>query len=175
MWAVCSEWRWLWVGAAGGVGLVAERKRVNGRPRAATVPADPRGSTAERLQYLFQNVRLPGEPSFSAAEVARWINGAGGQISSVSVLKILRGERGVSLDKLQWIAKFFDVPVSPLVDEDPPEIDLDATITRLLQRRITGDPQQLLQKIALLSPETQAALGDIIDNLLRAEGKTVPS
>lgn len=135
------------------------------------VAANPRGSIPERLQYLFQVLTLPGEGPFSAAEVARWINDAGGEISSVYVLKILRGERQPSVEKLRWLARFFGVPPSFLLDEDPPELDVDALVAQLLQRRITADPQELLTKIAQLSPATQAALGDIIDNLLRAEGK----
>lgn len=134
--------------------------------------ANPRGSIPGRVQHLFEVVRLPGQNPFSAAEVARWINEAGGEISSVYILKILNGERqqpGVA--KLQWLARFFGVPASYFLDEEPPELDVEGLIAQIMQRRITSDPQALLMKIAQLSPATQAALNDIIDNLLVAEGK----
>ena len=158
--------------AAGGVGVMAEQRRHVGRTRVATVKGDPRGSIPERVQWLFETLVVPGRGPFTAAEVARWVDDAGGSISAVYVLKILRGERTKpSLDKLQWIAKFFGIQTAWLVDENPPELDVDALITQLQLRQIRVDPQRLLTKIAELSPATQLALSDIIDNLLRAEGK----
>lgn len=154
--------------------VVAEQqsRSAAGRPRTTRVVANPHGSIPERLQYLLEVVRPPGENPVSAAEIARWINEAGGAISSVYVLKILKGERQPALAKLQWLAKFFGVPIGFFLDEEPSKLDVDTLVAQMVQRRITSDPQVLLMKIAQLSSGTQAALNDIIDNLLVAEGKT---
>lgn len=156
-------------------GAVTERER-RGRHPSAKVTADPRGTIAQRLQYLVEHVTPPGQRPFGAAEIARWINESGsGKISSVFVSKILAGERQPSLDKLQLLAKFFGVSPSYFVDDDPAEPDTDALIAQIMQRNITLDAQQLLAKIAQLAPATQAALSDIVDNLLLAEGKAPPA
>lgn len=131
--------------------------------------ADPRGSVPERLNYLFTAVRPPGRRPLSAAEVARWINDTGGNISSVYISKILTGERRQpSASYLEQIARFFGVPLGTFLDENPPPLDVDELALRIAARN--PRVQDLMARFLLLSPRSQDALSDIIDSLLAAEG-----
>ena len=54
------------------------------------------------------------------------INELGGQISSVNLLTILSCERrDPSTAYVRQLARFFAVPGAVLVEEDPPELDLE--------------------------------------------------
>lgn len=145
----------------------AGAERAPGRVRPT---ADRRGSIPQRLNYLFDNVHAADSRAYSAAEVARWISDNGGSISSVYILKILSGERTEPSQRyLRDLAQFFGVAPSFFLDDDPPALDgaaLDAQI------RLRGDKvQSMLRRATHLSPRSLDALSDIIDSLLRAEGK----
>jgi transcriptional regulator with XRE-family HTH domain len=140
-------------------------------PSERTRPApDRRGSIPARLGYLFATVRPPGGRPYSAAEVARWINDNGGKISAVYILKILSGERSEpSVPYLKDLAAFFGVKLAFFVDDDPPELDGPALYAQVVLR----DPDMLtvITRLSRLSPGSRAALIDVLDALLRAEGK----
>jgi len=107
--------------------------------------ANPRGTMPERLNYLFQNIRNLDDKPYSAAQVARWINDNGGEISSVYILKILNGERSDPSQRyLKELARFFGV--SPAFF-------------------------WMVRRAARLSPGSRRALSNIIRSLLKAEGK----
>ncbi|AEA28178.1 hypothetical protein Psed_6070 [Pseudonocardia dioxanivorans CB1190] len=130
-----------------------------------------RGSIPERLNYLFETVHPPGRKPYSAAEVARWINANGGKISAVYILKILNGERETPSHRyLKQIAQFFGVSLGVFYDDDPPELDAEALHTQIALR--DDKVQSMMLRASRLSPRSQDAISDIIDNLLRAEGKT---
>jgi transcriptional regulator with XRE-family HTH domain len=133
---------------------------------------DRRGTIPQRLNYLFETVRLPGSQPFSAAEVKRWIEDNGGQISSVYILKILRGERTDPSPKyLTSLARYFGVSPNFFWDAEPREIDGPALAAAIIMRN--ENVQSMLVRASQLSPRSQQALSDIIDGLLKAEGKDV--
>ena len=128
------------------------------------------GSIAERLAYLFDVVHAPGTRAYTAAEVARGVRAAGGSISDVYINKLLNGERGEpSLRYLRMLAGFFGVPLTFFLDDDPDPIDgpgLD------LQIRLRSPQVQAMLVAAGRLPEpAQSALGDIVNSLLRADGR----
>ncbi|MGD9526391.1 MAG: hypothetical protein AB7I38_11835 [Dehalococcoidia bacterium] len=143
------------------------------RVRAPVAPVDRRSLIQQRVQWVFDTVVLPGRGPFKATEVARWINESGGEISAIYLQKILRGERTPSLAKLEWIGRFFGIPPTWWVSDNPPELDVPALVRALRLRESPYDPAQLQRKIAALSPGQQLAVQEIVDNLLRAEGKDV--
>jgi transcriptional regulator with XRE-family HTH domain len=127
------------------------------------------GSVAERLAYLFEVVHAPGARGYTAAEVARGVKAAGAGISDVYINKLLNGQRGEpSLRYLRMLAEFFGVPLTFFLDDEPGPIDgprLD------LQIRLRRPEVQAMLAAALRLPEpAQAALADIVNSLLRAEG-----
>ena len=128
------------------------------------------GSIAERLAYLFDVVRAPGTRAYTAAEVARGVRAAGGSISDVYINKLLNGQRGEpSLRYLRMLAGFFGVPLTFFLDDDPAPIDgpgLDLQI-RLRSPQV----QAMLAASGRLPEPAQSALGDIVNSLLRAEGR----
>ncbi|GJF05880.1 helix-turn-helix domain-containing protein [Pseudonocardia sp. D17] len=133
--------------------------------------ANPRGTMPERLNYLFQNVRNIDDKPYSAAQVARWINDNGGEISSVYILKILNGERtDPSQRYLKELARFFGVSPAFFWEDEPADLDVDELRQRILLR--DDLVQSMMLRAARLSPSSQQALSDIIDSLLKAEGKS---
>ncbi|GAA4554848.1 hypothetical protein [Pseudonocardia xishanensis] len=132
--------------------------------------ADRRGNIPERLNYLFDSVHAAGDKPYSAAEVARWISEHGGSISSVYILKIRNGERLEPNQRfLRDIARFFCVPPTFFIEDDPAEIDGEALNAQILLR--DDLVQSMMRRAARLSRGQQEALSGIIDSLLRAEGK----
>lgn len=135
--------------------------------------ANPRGSIPERLAYLFEVIHPPGQRPYSAAEAARAINDHGGKISSVYILKILSGERpDPSPRYLKCIAKFFGVSLSVFYDDDPPELDAHALTLQITL--LNPKLQEIMLRASRLSPKSQNAVRDIIDSILKAEGRTPP-
>jgi transcriptional regulator with XRE-family HTH domain len=150
---------------------VVAQAGVDGEPRTARRPRpNRRGTIPQRLNYLFETVHAPGSKPYSAAEVARWINDNGGKISSVYILKILNGERtGPGHEYLKTLAEFFGVSHTYFYEDDPAEVDGAALNAAIVLRN--DNVQSMLVRAARLSPQSQKALSDIIDGLLRAEGK----
>jgi transcriptional regulator with XRE-family HTH domain len=138
--------------------------------RRSRVAARRTGSVAERLAYLFEVVHAPGTRGYTAAEVARGVKAAGAGISDVYINKLLNGQRGEpSIRYLRMLAGFFGVPLTFFLDDDPGQIDgprLD------LQIRLRSAEVQVMLAAALRLPEHgQAVLADIVNSLLRAEGR----
>jgi transcriptional regulator with XRE-family HTH domain len=142
------------------------RDRSPGRPG-----VNPGDSVPERLSYLFETVHPAGQRPYSAAEVTRAINDGGGKISSVYILKILSGERpDPSARYLKLIAKFFGVSLAYFYDDVPPELDANAMSAQITLRN--PRLQEIMLRAARLSTKSQAAVRDIIDSILAAEGVT---
>jgi hypothetical protein len=153
---------------SGAVSVDSERTRL-ARPR-----PDRRGSYAERLNYLFATIHPADAGPWSAAEVARCINDSGGKISSEYILKLLRGERGEPNPRItEQLTNFFGVSPTFFTDNDPGELDGPALDYQIRVRGIAhrNAMYTMLARASRLSPGSQAALSDIIDGLLRAEGK----
>lgn len=127
------------------------------------------GTFGERLVYLFETVHAPGEPPYRVPEVVRAIRAAGGTISTAYVRKLLYGERiEPSLRVHDTLARFFGVPRSWFLEEDPADIDSAALDLAI---RLRGESTHArLTTARRLTPGNQAALGDIVTGLLRAGG-----
>ncbi|RTL63787.1 MAG: XRE family transcriptional regulator [Pseudonocardiaceae bacterium] len=133
--------------------------------------ANPRGTMPERLNYLFQSIRNIDDKPYSAAQVARWINDNGGEISSVYILKILNGERtDPSQRYLKELARFFGVSPAFFWEDEPADLDVHELRQRILLR--DDLVQSMMLRVARLSPSSQQALSEIIESLLKVEGKS---
>jgi transcriptional regulator with XRE-family HTH domain len=154
------------------MGEDADAGATRGASRRTRPPADRRGSIPARLNYLFATVHAPGAKPYFAADAARWIQNKHGAdaISSVYINKILSGERlEPSPRYLHLLAEFFGVKSEFFLESDPPELDgaeLDAKM-----RRRSDKVESMIRRMTMLSPGQLSALSDIIDSLLRAEGK----
>lgn len=130
--------------------------------------ADRAGTIPERLNYLFATVvQWDGKP-YTAARVAAWINDNGGKISSVYVLKILRGERKEpSPGYLRLIAQFFEVSPSFFYDADPAPLDGHRQNMMILLR----EPEfaSMLQQYASLSPTLRQGVRELLERMAQAE------
>ena len=139
-------------------------------------PADPtrpnrQGTIPQRLNYLFDQVRAPDGDEFSTREVAKRIADSGfGKISYPYIGKIRSGERSnPGVDYVRPLAKFFMLELMWFYDPDPDPVDGELLSTMIMMR--DTNMKSLIERISRLSEPQQKALGDIIDSLLRAEGK----
>jgi transcriptional regulator with XRE-family HTH domain len=137
----------------------------------------PRGTFAERLDYLFKTVK-PEHGPLTMDEVAARISAQGGERVSSAYLSALR--RGVrdnpSLRTIEALARFFGVPATYFVDDGTAkevrsQLEL---LTQLRESGVTGlkfrgadltaesrsDVVKLLQQLAA---EQQAAAARILD------------
>ncbi|MFB9743814.1 hypothetical protein ACFFOU_22090 [Pseudonocardia sulfidoxydans] len=132
--------------------------------------ANPRGTVPERLNYLFQNIRSVEDKPYSAAQVARWIEDNGGEISSVYILKILNGERNEPSQRyLKDLARFFEVSPAFFWEDEPADLDAGELRERIVLR--DGHLRAMMLRVARLSPGAQQAVSAIVEVLLKAEGK----
>ncbi|MFC7655457.1 helix-turn-helix domain-containing protein [Pseudonocardia benzenivorans] len=148
-------------GPLGGGGANARQGRV----------ANPRGTVSERLNYLFQNIRSIEDKPYSAAQVARWIEDNGGEISAVYILKILNGERNEPSQRyLKDLARFFGVSPAFFWDDEPAGLDVGVLRERIVLR--DGHLRAMMLRAARLSPGSRQAVSVVIEALLKAEGKS---
>jgi transcriptional regulator with XRE-family HTH domain len=129
------------------------------------------GTIPERLNYLFATVvQFDGKP-YTAGRVAQWINDNGGKISSVYVLKILRGERKEpTTGYLRLIAQFFEISPSYFYEDDPAPIDGHRQNMMILLRE--PEYAALLQRYASLPPTLRQGVRELIERMVQADGRS---
>ena len=124
----------------------------------------PRGTFAERLDYLFQTVKLEGGP-LTMDEVAARISAQGGERVSSAYLSALR--RGVrdnpSLRTIEALARFFGVPATYFFDDGTAEevrsqLEL---LTQLRESGVTG----LKFRGTQLTPESRSDIVKLLQQL----------
>ena len=134
-------------------------------------PADPRGPLAARLNHLFATVRLPHR-EYSAAEVAQWITAHGGRVSAVYILQLRSGDRTRPSDAvLDWLTRFFLVPIEVFGSDDPPDVDA-ALLSARVAVRDDAEVRGVLQQFLRLRPGLRVAARAIIANTLATERKS---
>lgn len=149
---------------ADGPGLQADDG--DGRPKPVR-----NGTIPERLNYLFTTVVQSDGKPYTAGRVAGWINDNGGKISSVYVLKILRGERKEpTTSYLRLIAQFFEISPSFFYEDDPAPIDGHRQNMMILLRE--PEYASMLQQYASLSPTLQQGVRELIDRMVQADGRS---
>lgn len=130
------------------------------------------GTIPERLNYLFTTVvQWDGKP-YTAGRVAAWINDNGGKISSVYVLKILRGERKEpTAGYLRLIAQFFEISPSFFYEEDPGPVDGHRQNMMMLLRE--PEYAAMLQQFASLPSALQQGVRELIERMVQADRGTI--
>ena len=134
-------------------------------------PAGPT-TLAAKIDTLFQVVRRPDREMFTNEEVAKACREATGETFSATYVWQLRTGRRDNPTKrhLEALAQFFQVPVAYFFDDDQ-----GAAITRELELlgvlRDAG-VRSVAMRALTLSPEGIDPLNDMIDVLVRHEGKT---
>ena len=127
---------------------------------------------AGKIDTLFQVVRRPDREMYSNEEVAKACREATGETFSATYVWQLRTGRRDNPTKrhLEALAQFFQVPVAYFFDDDQ-----GAAISRELELlgvlRDAGVRSVALRALTL-SPEGIDTLNDMIDVLVRHEGKT---
>jgi transcriptional regulator with XRE-family HTH domain len=144
------------------------------RPGAAPFPP---GRITARLRLLFATVRLPHR-EYTPEEVAQWVTAEGGRLSRGYAYKLRSGEaERPSPVVIEWIARFFAVPASVLVDDDPPELDAALLCAQVAIRQESA--RAVMTRFLQLPPRARAAVADIIAAVLageqRASTRPVPS
>lgn len=127
-------------------------------------------SFAERLNHLFQTVHPAGRGEYSSEEVANAIRDRGGPtISATYIWMLRRGTRDNPTKKhLEALSDFFGVPPAYFFDdESAARIDQELAVVTALR-------DAAVHKVALraagLSPESLAALAEMIDRVRTLEG-----
>jgi transcriptional regulator with XRE-family HTH domain len=146
------------------------QQTVAGRPIPArppnTAPVPP-GRVTARLRLLFATVRLP-QREYTPEEVARWVTAQGGRLSRAYAYKLRNGERSdPSPTVVEWLARFFAVPVSVFVDNDPPELDAALLCAQVAIRQ--ESTRAVMTRFLQLPPRARAAVADIIAAVLASE------
>ncbi|HEV7974052.1 helix-turn-helix domain-containing protein [Amycolatopsis sp.] len=99
-------------------------------------PATVRKTLAEKLDYLFQTVRRPGQREYSYEDVATAIARDQKEAISASYIWYLRtGQRdNPTIKHLNALAKFFGVPTAYFVDEPTGErVEAELALLTALQ------------------------------------------
>lgn len=124
--------------------------------------ARPR-SLADKLNYLFSMLEAQGRPS-TLDEVVAGIQASGGSVSR-GALNHLRLGRTTDPRKstLEDIARFFEVPVSYLLDD--PYAEVGSEELEVLQVVRQADIADLVRVIGHLRPATRRALEQVVADL----------
>ena len=127
-------------------------------------------SLAERLDYLFHTVHPAGRGEYSSEEVANAIRDRGGPtVSATYIWMLRRGSRDNPTKKhLEALSDFFGVPPAYFFDdESAARIEQELAVVTALR-------DAAVHKVALraagLSPESLAALAEMIDRVRTLEG-----
>lgn len=124
---------------------------------------------AEKLDYLFRQVRGRGRGEMSYREVAAGIEDAGGPTISPTYLMYLRkGQRtNPSLQHLEAIAGYFGVPTSYFLDQEATaKVTQELELLALLR---DAGVRSVAMRLADLSPEDLAAVAGIVEELRHGE------
>ncbi|OBK38556.1 XRE family transcriptional regulator [Mycobacterium sp. 1245111.1] len=140
-------------------------------PTADGIGAAPSGSStlAERLNRLFEVMRRPTEPQLSNAAAAEAITKQTGVSISAAYLWQLRNgmKDNPTLAHLRAIARFFGLPPSYLIDDDP-DPNIEAQLTLLQALRDTG-VRDLAMRASGLTPQALDSVAAMIDHVRQLE------
>lgn len=129
-------------------------------------------SLADKLNYLFSTLEAEGRPS-TLDEVVAGIRASGGSVSR-GTLNHLRLGRTPNPSKatLEDIARFFQVPVSYLLDD--PYAQVSTEELEVLQVVRQAEIADLVRAIGHLRPATRRALEQVVADLrvMQASGPT---
>lgn len=129
-------------------------------------------SLADKLNYLFSTLEAEGKPS-TLDEVVAGIRASGGSVSR-GTLNHLRLGRTTNPSKatLEDIARFFQVPVSYLLDD--PYAQVSTEELEVLQVVRQAEIADLVRAIGHLRPATRRALEQVVADLrvMQASGPT---
>ncbi|WP_226366922.1 helix-turn-helix domain-containing protein [Pseudonocardia sp. ICBG162] len=120
-------------------------------------------SLADKLNYLFSTLESQGRPT-TLDEVVAGIRASGGSVSR-GTLNHLRLGRTTNPSKatLEDIARFFQVPVSYLLDD--PYAQVSTEELEVLQVVRQADIADLVRAIGHLRPATRRALEQVVADL----------
>lgn len=127
-------------------------------------------SLAERLDHLFRTVHPAGRGEYSSEEVANAIKDRGGPtISATYVWMLRRGTRDNPTKKhLEALSDFFGVPPAYFFDdESAARIEQELAVVAALRDAAV---HRVALRAAGLSPESLAALAEMIDRVRTLEG-----
>ncbi|KAA1012199.1 helix-turn-helix transcriptional regulator [Pseudonocardia sp. EV170527-09] len=129
-------------------------------------------SLADKLNYLFSTLEAEGRPS-TLDEVVAGIRASGGSVSR-GTLNHLRLGRTTNPSKatLEDIARFFQVPVSYLLDDPYAQVSTeDLEVLQVVRQAEIAD---LVRAIGHLRPATRRALEQVVADLraMQASGPT---
>ncbi|NGO66953.1 helix-turn-helix domain-containing protein [Streptomyces boncukensis] len=128
---------------------------------------------AGRLEALFDRVRPAGLRGrrYTNDEVALAIkkDDYAVRVSGAYLSAIRRGSKtNPSTDLLRALARFFGVPASYFLDEDPDgQVDAEIALARVAQN---NEVRNLAMRALDLSPESLTAVSQIVDVYLRSDG-----
>lgn len=120
-------------------------------------------SLADKLNYLFGTLESEGRPS-TLDKVVAGIRASGGSVSR-GTLNHLRLGRTTNPSKatLEDIARFFQVPVSYLLDDPYAQVSTEELEVLQVVRR--ADIADLVRAIGHLRPSTRRALEQVVADL----------
>lgn len=129
-------------------------------------------SLADKLNYLFSTLEAEGKPS-TLDEVVAGIRASGGSVSR-GTLNHLRLGRTTNPSKatLEDIARFFQVPVSYLLDDPYAQVSTEELEVLHVVRQ--AEIADLVRAIGHLRPATRRALEQVVADLrvMQASGPT---
>lgn len=133
--------------------------------------ASPSSRTlAERLDHLFRTVHPVGRGEYSSEEVANAIRDRGGPtVSATYIWMLRRGTRDNPTKKhLEALSDFFGVPPAYFFDdESAARIETELAMVSALRDAAV---HRVALRAAGLSPESLAALAEMIDRVRTLEG-----
>lgn len=126
-------------------------------------------SLADRLNRLFETVRIPDRGPYSNEEVAKAIRAQGGDISRAYLSYLRNGERSnPTLQHLEALARFFGVAPAYFFDNDV-AAEIDAELDIVVAMRDAG-VRSVALRAAGLSLKGLHAVAAIIDEVRELEG-----
>jgi transcriptional regulator with XRE-family HTH domain len=129
---------------------------------------------ADKLERLFRTVHPAGRGEYTYREVAEAIRQAGGPtVSPTYIWQLRTGQRtNPSMRHLEALARFFGVPVGYFSNDDT-AARVDAELDFLAALR-DASVRHIALRAAGLSPQSLAAISEIIEQIRRLEGLPDP-
>jgi transcriptional regulator with XRE-family HTH domain len=125
---------------------------------------------AAKLDRLFRTIHPPNKAEYSFEDVASAIREAGGPtISATYIWQLRKGLRDNPTKRhLEALAGFFDVSPAYFIDDEV-AARIDAELDLLVALR-DAPVKQIALRAAGLSPESLAAITDVIERVRQLEG-----
>jgi transcriptional regulator with XRE-family HTH domain len=136
--------------------------------------AGQRPTLAAKLDRLFRTVRPRDKPEYSFEDVASAIRDSGGPtISATYIWQLRKGMRDNPTKRhLEALAGFFGVSPAYFIDDDV-AARIDAELDLLVALR-DAPVKQIALRAAGLSPESLAAITEMIERVRQLEGLPQP-